>query len=140
MINGSVRNASSGLRRVFATPSTAAPIRYAAQPWIRTLPHNEFATHSAAALIAHASARRIANDIARSVTCSRMDPVFFATPQEFRAWLEARHADAREVVVGFHRKGTGRRRMAWPESVDEALCLGWLDGVRRSLADESYII
>jgi uncharacterized protein YdeI (YjbR/CyaY-like superfamily) len=69
-----------------------------------------------------------------------VDPVFFATPQEFRAWLEARHADAREVVVGFHRKGSGRPSMTWPESVDEALCFGWIDGIRRSLGDESYTI
>ncbi|HEX6702337.1 MAG TPA: hypothetical protein VF101_16540, partial [Gaiellaceae bacterium] len=69
-----------------------------------------------------------------------MEPVFFATPQEFRAWLDAHHADARELLVGFHKKGSGRPSMTWPESVDEALCFGWIDGVRRSLGDESYTI
>jgi uncharacterized protein YdeI (YjbR/CyaY-like superfamily) len=67
-------------------------------------------------------------------------PVFFATPQEFRAWLEEHHADARELLVGFHKKGSGRPSVTWPESVDEALCFGWIDGIRRSLGDESYTI
>jgi uncharacterized protein YdeI (YjbR/CyaY-like superfamily) len=69
-----------------------------------------------------------------------MTPTFFATPQELRAWLEAHHADARELFVGFHKKGTGRPSITWPESVDEALCFGWIDGVRRSLGPESYVI
>ena len=69
-----------------------------------------------------------------------MKPTFFATPEEFRAWLEAHHADERELLVGFHKKATGRPCMTWPESVDEALCFGWIDGVRRSLGDESYTI
>jgi uncharacterized protein YdeI (YjbR/CyaY-like superfamily) len=68
------------------------------------------------------------------------EPIFFATPQEFRAWLEEHHADAKEVLVGFHKKATGRPSMTWPESVDEALCFGWIDGVRRSLGGESYTI
>ena len=69
-----------------------------------------------------------------------MEPTFFATPQELRAWLEANHADARELYVGFHKKATGKPSITWPESVDEALCFGWIDGVRRSLGDESYMI
>ena len=69
-----------------------------------------------------------------------MKPTFFATPEEFRAWLEAHHADERELLVGFHKKATGRPCMTWPESVDEALCFGWIDGVRRSLGAESYTI
>lgn len=69
-----------------------------------------------------------------------MDPVFFATPAEWRAWLEAHHASETELLVGFHKKGTGMPSITWPESVDEALCFGWIDGVRRSLGAESYTI
>ena len=67
-------------------------------------------------------------------------PLFFATPAEFRAWLERHHGEQTELLVGFHKKGTGKPSLTWPESVDEALCFGWIDGVRRSLGDESYSI
>jgi uncharacterized protein YdeI (YjbR/CyaY-like superfamily) len=69
-----------------------------------------------------------------------MEPTFFATPAEFRAWFEAHHDNASELLVGFYKKGTGRPSITWPESVDEALCFGWIDGVRRSLGDEAYTI
>lgn len=68
------------------------------------------------------------------------DPKFFATPAEFRRWLDAHHADARELWVGFHRKGTGLPCMTWPESVAEALCVGWIDGVRKRIDGERYAI
>jgi uncharacterized protein YdeI (YjbR/CyaY-like superfamily) len=71
---------------------------------------------------------------------NRPSPRFFAGPAEFRAWLEAHHASAVELWVGFHRKGTGRPSLTWPESVAEALCFGWIDGVRKSLDAESYVI
>jgi uncharacterized protein YdeI (YjbR/CyaY-like superfamily) len=67
-------------------------------------------------------------------------PVFFATPEAFRAWLAEHHADASELLVGFHRTRSGRPSMTWPESVDQALCFGWIDGVRRRLDDTSYSI
>jgi uncharacterized protein YdeI (YjbR/CyaY-like superfamily) len=67
-------------------------------------------------------------------------PTFFGMPGELRAWLEEHHADARELYIGFHKKATGRPSITWPESVDEALCFGWIDGVRRSLGDDSYVI
>jgi uncharacterized protein YdeI (YjbR/CyaY-like superfamily) len=67
-------------------------------------------------------------------------PRFFATPAAFRAWLLVHHERETELLVGFHKKGSGRPSMTWPESVDEALCFGWIDGVRRSLDDESYTI
>ena len=67
-------------------------------------------------------------------------PTFFATSAEFRAWLEANHATERELVVGFHKKGSGLPSITWPESVDQALCFGWIDGVRRSLDETSYAI
>lgn len=66
-------------------------------------------------------------------------PVFFATPEEFRAWLEENHATARELWVGYTKKGAGRPSITWPESVDEALCYGWIDGIRRSVDDTSYM-
>jgi uncharacterized protein YdeI (YjbR/CyaY-like superfamily) len=67
-------------------------------------------------------------------------PHFFATPAEFRRWLEEHHTSARELWVGFHKKGSGKPSITWPESVDEALCCGWIDGVRKSIDDESYVI
>jgi uncharacterized protein YdeI (YjbR/CyaY-like superfamily) len=67
-------------------------------------------------------------------------PIFFATPSEFRRWLRAHHRTATEVLVGFYKKGSGRPSMTWPESVDEALCFGWIDGVRRAVDAERYTI
>jgi uncharacterized protein YdeI (YjbR/CyaY-like superfamily) len=69
-----------------------------------------------------------------------MTPRFFATPAAFRRWLKAHHARQRELLVGFYKKGSGRRSITWTESVDEALCVGWIDGVRRRIDDESYSI
>lgn len=74
------------------------------------------------------------------MTSERVEPVFFATPAEFRDWLSRHHLTAAELVVGFHRKATGRPSLTWPESVDEALCAGWIDGVRRRHDAESYTI
>jgi uncharacterized protein YdeI (YjbR/CyaY-like superfamily) len=70
----------------------------------------------------------------------RMDVRFFATGEEFRAWLEQHHATAKELWVGFYKKGSGRPSITWPESVDEALCFGWIDSVRRSIDEASYRI
>jgi uncharacterized protein YdeI (YjbR/CyaY-like superfamily) len=69
-----------------------------------------------------------------------LKPVFFANPEEFRAWLEKNHQSESELLVGFHKKGSGRQNMTWSESVDQALCFGWIDGVRRTIDDESYSI
>lgn len=69
-----------------------------------------------------------------------MNPVFFPSPADFRAWLDANHATAAELLVGYYKVGTGRASMTWPESVDQALCYGWIDGVRRRIDDESYMI
>lgn len=68
------------------------------------------------------------------------DAIFFESPGEFRQWLEANHEQARELWVGFHKRGTGRPSMTWPESVAEALCVGWIDGVRRRVDEERYAI
>jgi uncharacterized protein YdeI (YjbR/CyaY-like superfamily) len=70
----------------------------------------------------------------------RMKPTFFATPAAFRAWLEQHHADAAELLVGYYKKDSGRPSITWPESVDEALCFGWIDGVRKSVDDSRYTI
>jgi hypothetical protein len=67
-------------------------------------------------------------------------PTFFASPAAFRAWLAAHHTEQAELLVGFHKRGSGRPSMTWPESVDEALCFGWIDGVRRSLGADAYTI
>ena len=69
-----------------------------------------------------------------------MAPRFFASAGEWRQWLAANHEKAAELLVGFHKKGSGRPSMTWPESVDEALCFGWIDGVRRGVDDDSYSI
>ncbi len=69
-----------------------------------------------------------------------MKPTFFATPSEFRAWLEEHHGQTQELLVGFHKKGSGRPSITWPEAVDQALCLGWIDGVRRGIDDSRYAI
>jgi uncharacterized protein YdeI (YjbR/CyaY-like superfamily) len=67
-------------------------------------------------------------------------PTYFATPAAFRAWLEAHHATAPELLVGFYKTSSGKPSMTWSESVDEALCFGWIDGKRKSVDDEAYTI
>lgn len=67
-------------------------------------------------------------------------PRFFPTPADFRAWLKEHHATAQELSVGFHKKGSGKPSISWPEAVDEALCFGWIDGVRNRIDDDSYRI
>ena len=69
-----------------------------------------------------------------------MKPRFFPTAVRFRRWLEQHHASAPDLLVGFYKTGSGRPSMTWPESVDEALCFGWIDGVRRRIDDEAYSI
>jgi uncharacterized protein YdeI (YjbR/CyaY-like superfamily) len=68
------------------------------------------------------------------------EPTFLATPAEWRAWLEANHATAPEISVGFWKVGSGRASISWPQGVDEALCFGWIDGVRNRIDDEAYRI
>ncbi len=67
-------------------------------------------------------------------------PTFFPTPSDFRAWLEANHDKFHELVVRFHKKSSGKPSITWPESVDAALCFGWIDGIRKSLNETSYTI
>ena len=69
-----------------------------------------------------------------------MDPIFFESAEQFRAWLAAHHDTETEVLVGFHKKATGTPTMTWSESVDQALCFGWIDGRRNSLGSNAYTI
>jgi len=69
-----------------------------------------------------------------------MKTLFFATPADFRAWLEKHHAVEMELSVGFYKRDSGRPSITWPESVDVALCYGWIDGVRNSIDEISYRI
>lgn len=69
-----------------------------------------------------------------------MAATFFATPQEFRKWLEKHHTSEKELLVGFYKVGTKKPSMTWSESVDQALCFGWIDGVRKSINEHSYSI
>jgi uncharacterized protein YdeI (YjbR/CyaY-like superfamily) len=74
------------------------------------------------------------------LTSSFMEPTFFNSPAGFRDWLQVNANVAKELLVGFHKVGSGKPSMTWPESVDEALCFGWIDGVRKSIDHESYTI
>ena len=67
-------------------------------------------------------------------------PIYFPSAAAFRAWLAAHHASHDELVVGFHKRGTGTPTLTWPESVDQALCFGWIDGVRRRVDEARYTI
>ena len=69
-----------------------------------------------------------------------MKPKFFSNQLKFRNWLEKNHDKKKELLVGFYKKSTGKPSITWPESVDQALCFGWIDGIRRSIDDESYSI
>lgn len=69
-----------------------------------------------------------------------MNPTFFADARAFRTWLDLHAASAAELLVGFHKVGTGQPCMRWPESVDEALCVGWIDGRRQRIDDNTYSI
>ena len=69
-----------------------------------------------------------------------VDITFFSTPNELRAWFAKHHASAQELWVGFHKKDSGKPSITWPESVDEALCVGWIDGIRKTIDEESYAI
>src|SRR5258705_13646161 len=67
-------------------------------------------------------------------------PTFFATQLAFRKWLKQNHKKETELLVGFYKVGSGKPSMTWSQSVDEALCSGWIDGVRKSIGKDSYQI
>jgi uncharacterized protein YdeI (YjbR/CyaY-like superfamily) len=67
-----------------------------------------------------------------------MKPIFFETPAAFRAWLKKNHKTADEIIVGFYRKDSGKKSITWSEAVDEAICFGWIDGIRRKHSEIAY--
>ncbi len=67
-------------------------------------------------------------------------PTFFPTEAEFRRWLAANHQTAPELLVGLWKKGSGKPSIDWPQARDQALCFGWIDGIRKSLGDDAYTI
>lgn len=69
-----------------------------------------------------------------------MKPKFFPTQEDFRKWLEENHLSSAEILVGFYKIGTKKPSLTWSESVDQALCFGWIDGIRKSIDEESYQI
>jgi len=68
------------------------------------------------------------------------EPAFFATEADFRRWLADHHDTAEELLVGFWKKGTRKPSIDWPQARDQALCFGWIDGIRKSLGDDAYTI
>ena len=66
-----------------------------------------------------------------------VQPTYFSTEADFRRWLEANHETAPELLVGFWKKGSGKASIDWPQARDQALCFGWIDGVRKSLGEEA---
>lgn len=71
---------------------------------------------------------------------SEHTPRFFRTPADFRAWLAANHSTAEHLWVGYYKKATTKPSVTWEDTVDEALCYGWIDGIRKSRDGESYVI
>jgi len=71
---------------------------------------------------------------------SEHTPIFFPAPADFRAWLEEHHATTDHLWVGYYKKATKKPSVTWEDTVDEALCYGWIDGIRKSRDDESYMI
>jgi hypothetical protein len=67
-----------------------------------------------------------------------MKPKFFSTPAEFREWLEKNYDSATELLIGFHKKSSGKKSITYHEALEESLCFGWIDGVRRRLNETSY--
>jgi uncharacterized protein YdeI (YjbR/CyaY-like superfamily) len=65
---------------------------------------------------------------------------YFRAPADLRKWFRANHATAAELWVGFHKRDSGKPSITWPESVDEALCVGWIDGIRKTVGPDSYVI
>ena len=67
-----------------------------------------------------------------------MRPRFFSTPEKFRQWLERDHDSASELLLGFHKKSSGKKSITYSEALDEALCYGWIDGIRKSIDETRY--
>jgi uncharacterized protein YdeI (YjbR/CyaY-like superfamily) len=70
----------------------------------------------------------------------KVEPKFFKLPADFRKWFETNHESVTELWVGYYKKDSGKPSITWPQSVDQALCFGWIDGIRKSIDDTSYMI
>jgi uncharacterized protein YdeI (YjbR/CyaY-like superfamily) len=75
-----------------------------------------------------------------SITVPGVTAVFFASPEEMRAWLEARHATATELWVGIYKKGSGKASVTVQEAQDQGICFGWIDSLSRRIDDDSYML
>ena len=73
------------------------------------------------------------------VTLEHHDVIFFETPSALRDWFDANHQTAEELWVGYHRKATGKPSLTWSQAVDEALCVGWIDSIRKRLDETSFV-
>lgn len=69
-----------------------------------------------------------------------MNPIFFKSGVEFREWLSRNHLSEKELLVGYYKVSKGKATLTWSESVDQAICFGWIDGIRKSINEESYCI
>ena len=67
------------------------------------------------------------------------EPIYFAAPRELRDWLQANHASVDSLWIGYHKKATGKPTLTWPETVDELLCYGWIDGIRKGIDGERFM-
>jgi hypothetical protein len=105
------------------------------RPWNRFISSQSMARDAAMPITS--CAPRFAD---RNASRIRMKITFFRSPSDFRKWLEQNHATTRELWVGYYKKNSGKPSITWPESVDEALCFGWIDGIRKSRHDLSYTI
>src|SRR6187549_3592445 len=79
-------------------------------------------------------------NITQQLNTKQMTPTFFANQSDFRKWLQKNHKKETELLVGFYKVGSGKPSMTWSQSVDQTLCFGWIDGVRKSIDKESYQI
>jgi uncharacterized protein YdeI (YjbR/CyaY-like superfamily) len=78
-------------------------------------------------------------EVSRKGSPAPMRPTFFRTPAAFRRWLEKNHGRCEELWVGFYKKASGKGGLTYPEALDEALCFGWIDGVRKRLDDVAFV-
>jgi len=69
-----------------------------------------------------------------------INPIFFENQEDFRKWLEKNHDTEKELFVGYYKIGSEKHNMTWSQSVDQAICFGWIDGIRKSIDKESYFI
>lgn len=83
---------------------------------------------------------RVSGGVSEVFGNGEVRPIFFPSQFDFRAWLEEHHLTEKELIVGFYKVGSGKPSMTWSESVDQALCFGWIDGIRRGIDEESYQI